>query len=324
MLRCIILIYRKGNVLKYYFFINPAAGQGREAKTLVSRIVNSKFKDADYRIYTTNSIGDGEIKARELAEALGEDEGTFFACGGDGTVNEIANGICEYENAYLGIIPIGTGNDTIRNFGKREAFLDLDRQFEAGCHPVDLMRYEGMIDGRYQKRYCINMFNLGFDCNVVELAARLKEKPFIAGSAAYLAAIFGTFVEKKGTSLTIRENGKLIKEGEMLLCAIANGSYCGGGIYSAPQAAVDDGYFDLNIIKDMPRARFLKLFPRYKAGTHLEIEGVEKLLLAKKLKNLEIEPYGRKDFFLCADGEIVLCEGVKIVMCEKKLKVLVP
>ncbi len=310
--------------MKYVFFMNPVAGQGNNPKSLRDKIANSSFGEFDYKISITNAVGDGEKNARKIAEALDGEKARFFACGGDGTVNEIANGIVGFDNISLGIIPTGTGNDTVRNFGEVSDFLDLERQFKAEPKPVDLMSYEGIIDSRWQKRYCINMFNIGFDCNVVELAARLKEKPFISGSGAYLAAVLGIFIEKRGISLTIKEDDKLIRQGEMLLCAIANGSYCGGGVYSSPQASMDDGFFDVNIINDVPRRTFLKLFPKYQKGTHLDIPGIEKIVEVMKSKSITVEPYGKKDFFLCVDGEIFITEGVKIGMCEHAIKLLVP
>lgn len=310
--------------MKYVFFMNPVAGQGTSHKSLRNKIESSPFGKCDYEISITNAVGDGEKNARKIAESLDGKEARFFACGGDGTVNEIANGIVGFNNVSLGIIPTGTGNDTIRNFGSASDFLNLEKQFNASSIPIDLMSYEGMIDSKWQKRYCINMFNIGFDCNVVELAARLKEKPFISGSGAYLAAVLGIFVEKKGISLTIKEGDKLIREGEILLCAIANGSYCGGGVYSSPQASMDDGYFDVNIINDVPRRTFLRLFPKYQKGTHLGVPGVEKILETLKSKSITIAPYGKKDFFLCVDGEIFISEGVEIGMYEKAINLLVP
>ena len=89
-----------------------------------------------------------------------------------------------------------------------------------------------MIGGRFQQRYCANMFNIGFDCNVVELAGRLKKKPLISGSVAYLLAVAGMFIRKKGISLRLTDETaetERILDGEVLLCSVANGSYCAAG-----------------------------------------------------------------------------------------------
>lgn len=311
--------------MKDVFFINPAAGQGKGLDKLVEAIRAAGDElGREPEIFMTNSVGDGEKKAREIAEALRGEEARFYACGGDGTANEIINGIFGFENVSLGIVPIGTGNDTVRNFSIDTDFFDIKAQMTSESEIIDLMKYDGIIDGRRQVRYAVNMFNIGFDCNVVELAGRLKQKPVLSGSMAYLAAVLGMFIQKKGTSLKVSSEGEVLREGEMLLCAVANGSYCGGGVCSAPQAKMNDGLFDLSIINDVSRGTFLRLFPKYKNGTHFQVKNVDKIIEARALKEVTLEPEGAKDFFLCADGEITLCQRVTITAEPGSLRFIVP
>lgn len=306
------------------FFINPVAGQGKGIDALVKRIHEAaESLGRSPQIIMTDSVGDGQRTAKRIAEELDGEEGRFYACGGDGTANEIINGIHGYRNIALGIVPIGTGNDTVRNFRDHTDFLDIRGQMTSGDTLIDLMKYDGIIDGIRQVRYAVNMFNIGFDCNVVELAGRLKQKPLLAGSFAYLMAVVGMFIQKKGTSLRITSEGRVIRDGDMLLCAVANGSYCGGGIYSAPQAKMDDGYFDLSIVNDVSRMTFVKLFPKYQKGTHFQSKNVDKVIEAHPLTQVTLEPRGEKDFYLCADGEISPCQKVTITVEEKSLRLIV-
>lgn len=307
------------------FFINPAAGQGKGIDRLRESINEAaEGLHRSVEIFMTNAAGDGERTARRIAEELSGEEGRFYACGGDGTANEIINGIHGFKNITLGIVPTGTGNDTVRNFRDNTDFMDIQAQMSAEAEAIDLMKYDGIIDGRRQVRYAVNMFNIGFDCNVVELAGRLKQKPLIAGSFAYLAAVLGMFIRKKGTALKITSEGEVIREGSMLLCAVANGSYCGGGVCSAPQARMNDGYFDLSVINDVTRRTFLKLFPKYQKGTHFQVRDVEKIIDTRPLKEVMLEPHGAGDFFLCADGEIALCRKVTITAEPAALRFIVP
>ena len=202
--------------------------------------------------------------------------------------------------------------------------MDIRAQMTSEAETVDLMKYDGIIDGRRQVRYAVNMFNIGFDCNVVELAGRLKQKPMIKGSFAYLMAVLGMFIQKKGTALKITSEGEVIRDGEMLLCAVANGSYCGGGVCSAPQAKMNDGYFDLSIINDVSRTTFLRLFPKYQKGTHFQTKGVDRIIEAKAMKEVTLEPRKAEDFFLCADGEIALCRKVTITAEPGGLRLIIP
>lgn len=310
--------------MKNIFFVNPAAGQGKKIDVLIEEIHTvSERLNQDSVVYITEGIGDGEIKAREFAQKLNGEDARFFACGGDGTNSEIVNGIVGFDNIAVGCVPIGTGNDTVRSMAPGKDFLSIEDQLLGTERQIDLIGYSGILDGKMQQRYCVNMFNIGFDCNVVELAARLKKKPLIAGSIAYLMAVLGVFLKKEGISLKLWEDQHLLVDGEVLLCAIANGSYCGGGMYTSPQASLDDGFFDLNIIKDVSRMNFLKLFPKYKKGSHLHVPGINTILTVKKCTELTLEPQA-KEFFLCADGEIYRAERVEFKMAPKAIRFVVP
>lgn len=310
--------------MKNYFFINPVAGQGKRTEKLIREIRAAECAlQMQCEIYITKEAKDGEAAARKAAEALAGAEARFFACGGDGTFNEVLNGAFGFENIAVGCVPIGTGNDMVRNFPEAGDFLNIRHQLCGTDARVDLMQYTGEIDGKLQTRCCGNMFNIGFDCNVVELAGRLKKKPMISGSFAYLLAVLGMFIKKKGIGLYLTEGNEVLIDGQVLLCAIANGSYCGGGLKTSPQSQISDGVFDLNIIEDVSRTTFLRLFTKYMKGTHLQIPGVEKIITVKKCTSLKLSPQEEK-FFLCADGEIEVAKSVEIQMLPGALRFVVP
>lgn len=307
-----------------YFFINPAAGQGKGIDALTENILQTAAAlKMQCKIHVTTGIGDGEAKAREFAERLDGEPARFYACGGDGTLNEIINGISGFDNIAVGCLPIGTGNDTVRNFPDGGGFMNIKEQLLGKEVRVDLMEYSGFIGGRQQTRYCVNMFNIGFDCNVVELAGRLKKKPLISGSFAYLLAVLGIFIKKKGVRLRLMEGEEVLADGKVLLCAIANGKYCGGGLKTSPQSVIDDGFFDVNIVRDVTRMTFLRLFPKYMKGTHLQVPGVEKIIDIRKSVKLKLLPKDEA-LFLCADGEISQASAVEFQILPGELRFIVP
>ena len=317
--------------MKYYFFINPVAGQGDRFRFLISDIKKAMAdRDDYYEIIESESKGFIKTKAREIAESLEGSEARFFAAGGDGTLNEVVNGAYGFDNIAVGIFPIGTGNDSIRNFPEAGDYMDVEAQLKGSVQKMDLIRYKGIVDGEDVTEYCVNMINIGFDSNVVELALRLKKKPFIAGSMAYLLAVFGMFVKKKGISLVITERGEnvfsdnLIREGYMLLCAVCNGSYCGGGIKSAPMACVNDGIFELNIINDVTRSQFLRLFPRFRKGEHMNIPNIDEVIDVRSCKDVSLESYDKYEFVICVDGEIKYTTGIRTTIEENALNIIVP
>ena len=228
--------------MKIIFVVNPEAGKGKgldKLKDEISRV--SEETGISTGFYLTKSVGDAEAFARMAASEVAEngEEIRFIACGGDGTLNEVVNGIIGFDNAAVGIMPIGTGNDFVRNFSAAGDFMNIEAQLRGETTKVDAIKYEGVLAGEMQTRYCVNMFNIGFDCNVVDLTATLKNYPFLKGSMAYLAAVLCILVKKKGANLRVEADGELIHEGPVLLTAVANGSYCGGGVKSSPRASLN-------------------------------------------------------------------------------------
>lgn len=310
--------------MRNYFIINPAAGQGKGINKLRKEIEQvSHDLGLESSIYITKSIHDGERQARYTAEKLEGEKARFIVCGGDGTVNEVVNGCFGFDNISVGVMPIGTGNDWVRNFPEADDFMSAKAQLLGQARDVDLIKYSGIIDGKHQERYCVNMFNIGFDCNTVAAAAELKKKPFIAGSMAYMLGIISEFIKKDTIGIKLVCDGETILEDDVLLCSISNGSYCGGGVHTMPQASIDDGLFDLSTIRNVSRREFLKLFPSYKAGTHLQIPGIEDVIKVSKHKSLTLIPKNGT-FLLCADGEITTAETVDFEIVPRALKFNVP
>lgn len=310
--------------MKTYFFINPAAGQGKGTERLAEEIRKAASDlQTECEIYFTEGVYDGQKRARKIAEELNREAARFYACGGDGTLNEIINGAYGFENIETGCIPIGTGNDTVRCFSEAGDFRSVRAQLSGKSVPVDLIRYTGMIEGRKQTRYCINMFNVGFDCNVVELAGRLKKKPLISGSFAYLLAILGMFIKKEGIRLKLTEDEEVLADGEVLLCAVAGGNYCGGGLKTSPQSDLTDGFFDVNIIKNIKRRQFLRLFPIYVKGKHLGMAGLDHIITMKKCTHLKLTP-ASESFYLCADGEIRTAGEVEFEIVPAAVRFILP
>lgn len=310
--------------MKHYFIINPASGQGNMTDKLIADIKQAAAElCADVTMYLTKGLYDAERAAREFAQSAKGEPVRIYACGGDGTINEVVNGVAGLDNVHVGFVPIGTGNDLVRNFPEAGNFMNIKAQIAGFESVMDLIEYSGVINGEQTRRYCANMINIGLDCNVVELASKLKKKPLIAGSMAYLLAVGIIFIKKQSIKLRVSAGDKVLADGEVLLCAIANGSYCGGGVYSSPQSILDDGEFDINIVNNVSHFVFLKLFPKYQKGTHFEMEGIEKYIKTTKCKSIDLQ-CKTGDFFLCADGEIVVCRSVHFEIVPKALNIVLP
>ncbi|MCI8609505.1 MAG: hypothetical protein HFE73_07665 [Firmicutes bacterium] len=314
--------------MKTIFIINPCAGQGRgidQLKQQIKKAIEETGQTAS--IYMTKEPGDGEEVAKIFTYlTCGSEEGRIIACGGDGTLNEILNGVLSAppsDHMAIGLMPTGTGNDFARNFPDAGDFLDPKAQLLGEIIDCDAIRYWGDIDGKQQTRYCANMFNIGFDCNVVDMAARLKNYPLVAGSFAYLLAVAVTFIKKKGARLKVELDGEVIEDGSVLLTALGNGGFCGGGVHSSPYASVQDGKMDVNIIYNVGRLDFLKKFPYYAKGTHNELPDIDRILCARTCQTARITPLDGV-MRLCTDGEIVDAGTVDFAVEQGAFRLLLP
>ena len=289
--------------MKTIFIVNPKAGQGENINKLQGFIKKSLDGIlADVQIYITKAKGDATKFVEDYCENHGP--ARFIACGGDGTLSEVLNGLIKCEGAEVGVIPYGTGNDFCRNFGLGCDFKDASAQIYGKTTKCDVIKYTTVYNETVKTGYCINMFNIGFDCDVADLTATLKKKPLIAGSFAYFASILISLIKKKDIDLCIELDGEEKHNGKLILTSVANGCYCGGGIKSNPLAETSDGLININIIKNVSRCRFISLLQYYMKGTFLQLHNIEKYISSHKCRHITITP-NSGTMRLCVDGEII-------------------
>jgi len=305
--------------MKTIFIINPRAGMGKSAKAIIDKINN--LSDVEAEIYITKSVGDAFSYVKSYCENYGP--ARFISCGGDGTLNEVLNGLMGFEDVEIGVIPIGTGNDFCRNFKNRGNFYDVSCQITGDCVMCDAIRYTTVTNGKRVTGYCANMFNIGFDCNVADLKGEIEKKPFMSGSVSYLISIFATLIRKKGANLKIELDGKERHCGKLLLTSIANGCYCGGGIKSNPLALVSDGLININIIKNVSRFKFLYLLPFYMKGNFLKLKNIDRVILSEKCSKIKITPLDG-NLRLCVDGEITDAGETEFEICHNAFRFVLP
>ena len=308
--------------MKTVFVINPKAGKKKDVEKLKNHILSEAEKlNKEAEVYVTESVGDAEVFAREYLKNHGK--ARFIACGGDGTLSELVNGIYGFEGAEAGVMPMGSGNDFCRNFPGDCPFGDVGAQLLGSTTECDLIRYTTSTSRGTKVGYCVNMFNIGFDCNVADTTNTLKSKTFISGSIAYILSIFFILAKKKGASLTIDMDGKRVHSGQLLLTAIANGCFCGGGVKSNPVARVDDGIIDVNIVNNVSRLTFLSKLPYYMKGTHTELKNIEKIITAHRCRTMTITPESGT-MRLCVDGEIIDAGRTEIEIVKRGFNFVLP
>lgn len=239
--------------MRFTFIINPAAGRGRSRRLwprLERRLV---ARGVDFHSFHTKGPGHAE----ELARAHAGD-GAVVAVGGDGTGNEVAAGLLGKPNPF-GLLPAGTGNDYCRSIGMgTDADVALERLLAASPRWVDV----GLVNGRP----FINVAGIGLDAEVAAEVNRLPK--YFGGTVPYVYALLKILSRFRPVPMRCVADGRTL-EGKVLLIAVAIAACYGGGMRIAPNARIDDGYFDVVIAGDLSRLDTLGALPRLYTGSHL-------------------------------------------------------
>ncbi|MCU0462045.1 MAG: diacylglycerol kinase family lipid kinase [Bacteroidales bacterium] len=262
---------------EWYVIVNPNAGNGKGKKDW-ERISGIFSRD---NIRTHSRFTEKKGHATELTrEALVSGFRKIISVGGDGTMNEIVNGIftqnaCPSTDVVIGMIPVGTGNDWGRMFGiplVYEGAVKIIRDNKTMPHDVGTITYYSS-EGQ-QKRYFMNIAGLGFEAVVVQKTNKQKDKGR-SSQAVYLYNLLSSLISYKRPVINITIDGKTITT-KAFSVNVGNGRYCGGGMRQTPDAVPDDGLLDITVIKDMGRIEVIKALKILYDGTilsHPKIDG---------------------------------------------------
>ncbi len=301
--------------MNYHFIVNPIAGKKDQSKLIAPQIMaaakNAGVAEGNCHIITTEYKGHARVLAQKIAQT-GE-ACVIFSVGGDGTFNEVLNGAYPYPNAAVGCIPHGSGNDFLRSFGTREAFLDLGAQFAGKELEIDVIESANGISAA--------ICSVGLDAKIAYGIPKFRRLPFCGGSMAYNLSIAQCLLGKLGQRLTITLDGKEIQK-NCLMVAVCNGKAYGGGFMAAPEADLTDGWLDVMIVEKMPLLRVAKVIGVYKKGQHLQngeiVPHMQDIIHFYRAKSVCIVPQVvGEQMILNEDGE---CEPAMALCAELKPK----
>jgi len=301
--------------MKHIFIVNPAAGPRSAVDELKLKLIEIGVID-NVEIYVTKTPHDATEYVRSRLEAEPDETLRFYACGGDGTLHEVAAGAVGYDNAEITCYPSGSGNDYIKCFGlDKDAFLDIKTLMESPAEPVDMMSIG--------ENYSINVCNFGFECIVADTMAKVRRKKLIGGKNAYTTGIVKAIFTGMRNKCKVYADGELLNpKGSMLLCTVANGQYVGGAYKCAPRSENNDGWLEVCFVKPITIFRFLSLIGDYKNGTHL-VPKYEKIITYRRAKKVEVVT-GKDDFAICIDGEIERSKNYTVEILPGTVKFVAP
>ncbi|MGE5581870.1 MAG: diacylglycerol/lipid kinase family protein [Bacillota bacterium] len=291
--------------MKHLFIINPSAGKGRPLRLIPEIERFFKNQGLEYCIETTGYPG----QATEIASRYDGDEYRIYSVGGDGTLNEIINGMIG-RNSSLAVIPAGSGNDFFRSISGNLPLTDLFFQTVYGREElIDL----GLVNGRY----FINIASLGFDAEVAYNTQNIKKGLLIPSNLCYLAGVLNTLFRYRNNRMRVTVDGRTL-ENRFLLIAVANGRYYGGGLMPAPGAEVDDGLLDVCIITARNLFQIIGTFSKYIKGGHCQLPGVH------YLKGKSVKVLCDRDVALNIDGEVMKAREAVFQIIPGGIKLVVP
>jgi len=303
---------------KIMIIVNPAAAGGKTAKIWPQKGIYFKKEFSNFDELYTKKAGDAVEIARKAVE---ENYEYIMAVGGDGTVNEIVNGMLASEKKSLRtkliVYPLGTGSDLSRalNFPHDiKEFIDKIRR--KNIRSIKAIEATFLNhQQKKEKRYFLNIADCGMGA---EVAKKLNESSkTIDGSLSYLLKIFQTLFNYRNKKLKVEADGNLLYQGKVNTVIIAHGNYFGGGIKIAPEADLFAQKLNLVLLKDFSKAGIiLNLIKGYK-GNHLAHPLVESHLV----ENIKITAAERVELEM--DGESIGSTDAEFKISEKEISILV-
>ena len=295
--------------MKHLFIINPAAGSYNRTDDY-SEVIHKvcRARNLSYEVRVSTAPGECTRIAREAAQT-GE-ELRIYACGGDGTLNEVVAGAAGYDNAAVTVYSGGSGNDFVKLFDEPKAFFDLNRLMDADEVSFDLIRCNDDI--------ALNICSVGLDARIGTDVSRYKRLPLLHGFRAYAASTVVNVVKGISEHYVVEINGERIDDEQTFIC-VCNGRFYGGGFNPVPEADPTDGMLDVLLVKKVSRAQVPLIIGKYKDGRYKELSDV-----ARYIKTDSIKITCDKPTPVNLDGELRMAKTVEMSVAKEKIRFFYP
>ena len=297
--------------MRHVFIINPHAGKRDQTSRIYQMAEGLRSRHGlDCVCMLTERPGGAEELARKVAQA-GEPV-RIYACGGGGTASEVANGTAGFGHAAMTCVPIGTGNDLLKNFGPdMERFSDAENLWDGEVFPLDLIDCNGRLG--------LTIACSGIDARVAESVHQFSSTPLLHGRGSYLASVAVNFLFKGiGQRCTVWLDEERL-EGEFALVSMCNGRYYGGGSTPVPEARMDDGVLHTVVVKSVGRLTFARLFGPYSRGEAARFPEIARISQAKVVR-----VQSEREIVTCVDGECRRSREVVMRLSEKRVNFFGP
>ena len=293
--------------MKHLFIINPAAGS-RDRTKFYTQKIQEACQGLDYKIEVSQAPGECTRLAREAAQT-GE-EYRIYACGGDGTLNEVAAGAAGYPNVSVSVFSGGSGNDFTKLFSDPEAFFDIHKLLDAEETEFDLIDCNGDIS--------LNICSVGLDARIGTDVANYKRLPLISGFRAYALSTVVNLLRGIAEHYVVEINGEKFDKEFTMIC-ICNGRYYGGGFNPVPQADPADGLLDVLLVDKVTLLQVPGVIGKYKDGKYAELPH-----LVRHFRTDKVVIHCDKPTCINLDGELRVGKTVELKLSPHKLRFFYP
>lgn len=245
----------------------------------------------------------------ELAQKAAESGRKFIvACGGDGTINEVANGIMlSGKDAELGVLPQGTGGDFRRTIGMPSTIRRASEALKNGVtKQIDVGKVTYINhQEQTEERYFLNIASVGLSASIIERVKTTGNLNWITfgslrGKASFAYSALQEVLNLGVKTVRVRFDDGEVNSLQTIVFCVANARYFGGGMKIAPDAVIDDGLFNAVNIGDLSTTKIMRKAPKLYAGTHYSLDEVKHTTA----KRIEISAHGNEEIHLETDGEL--------------------
>ena len=295
--------------MKHLFIINPAAGSRDQRQKYIANIDEiCRTRNLNYQVQVSTKPGD----CRRLAEKAARtgEELRIYACGGDGTLNEVCAGAAGYENVAITVFSGGSGNDFVKLFDDPSAFFHLERLMDAEEATFDLIDCNGETS--------LNICSVGLDARIAADVSKFKRLPMLHGSRAYLVATATNLFKGISEHSIVKVEGETFDARHTFIC-VCNGRFYGGGFNPIPEADPADGLLDVLLVDRIRLHQVPFLIGKYKSGRYQQLGK-----LVRHYKTREVKVHCDEPSAINLDGEIRYAQDITFKISDKKIRFFYP
>lgn len=296
--------------MHHLFLVNPVAGKSDKTQMITEgaqKLCAALGESCEIKV----SACPGDLK--RLAKEAGQTgvETRVYACGGDGSFNEVIAGGVGYENLSFTSVPCGSGNDYIKQFQNPEAFFRLENFQNVRTDQMDLMQAG--------EHLAANICSVGFDARIGTAIDAYRRHPFLSGSRAYTASVVVNLIKGVVKPCRVELPDGTVYDEKMTLVCVCNGSWYGGGYHPVPEANMQDGLLDVLVVKKVSRLTVARVIAAYKKGLYADYPHLidHHRVTSVRLITPEPEPMN-------LDGELLRTNDLTISLLPGKLRFFSP